>query len=178
MPQPTRSDVIALIEDYTRALNAQDPDRLMALFTEATRHIEPAGGPVRSGEVLRAFFESTVNPGWSVALHEPPMVCGAHAAFALAITLDGPPPLTFLCVDTIRIEPADGAHASGQAAVGGEEADGGAARGEDAHGEGNGHGLRIAEFTAYPDLHSIPSRAKAPPTVRGVPTRRSKCTCS
>ena len=146
MPQPTRSDVIALIEDYIAALNAQHPDRLMTLFTEDTRHIEPAGGPVRSGELLRAFFESTVNPGWSVALHEPPMVCGAHAAFVLAITLDGPPPQTFLCVDTIRVEPT-------------------ASDIEGAYVKGEGHGLRIAEFSAYPDLHSIPSRAESPPTV-------------
>ena len=152
MPQPTRSDVTALIEDYIWALNAQDPDRLMALFTADARHIEPAGGPVRSGKVLRAFFESTANPGWSVSLHEPPMVCGAHAAFVLAITLDGPPPLTFLCVDTIRIEPtARGQHApGGQAPTGGEEVDG-----EDACGEREGRGLRIAEFTAYPDLKAL-----------------------
>lgn len=99
-----RSQVLATIDDYVDALNAHDVDTVLAVFAPEATHIEPVGGPVRSGDSLRAFLVDATKPGWSCALHSPPTVVGRHAAFVLAITLEGEVPLTLLSTDVIEVD--------------------------------------------------------------------------
>lgn len=99
-----RSQVLATIDAYVDALNAHDVESVLAVFADDATHIEPVGGPVRSGESLRAFLEDATKPGWSCSLHSPPTVVGVHAAFVLAITLEGDTPLTLLSTDVIEVD--------------------------------------------------------------------------
>ncbi|WP_372736546.1 nuclear transport factor 2 family protein [Nocardioides sp.] len=101
-----RDQVVATVEQYVAALNAKDPDGVLAVFSHDIVHVEPVGGRTRRGHAeLRPFFEAGQIDGWHVSLEGPVMAIGQHAAFVLRVTLEVPDgdDLVFASTDVIEL---------------------------------------------------------------------------
>lgn len=88
---PTRDDICQLTEAYLAALNARDPQAVVALFAPDASQQEPVGTTPRVGrEEILAFFEGHKDAPLTVTRFGPVTVVGNRAAFQVHVAMDTP----------------------------------------------------------------------------------------
>jgi steroid delta-isomerase len=93
------------VEQYLKALNAQDLDGIVALYTEDASIEDPVGTPVLTGkDAIRAFYSKATCIKLEVELLGDARIAGAYVAFPFAITLPTETgPMRMEVIDTFKL---------------------------------------------------------------------------
>jgi steroid delta-isomerase len=75
-----RNQIVATIDEYCRAITAQDKSGWLALFADGIRHEDPVNVRVNLGkEQLASFWDLFVGLNIELSLTSPSIVCGNEA---------------------------------------------------------------------------------------------------
>lgn len=100
----TREQAQATVDGYLAAYNADDPDALVALFTDDAVFIDPVGTPAHVGPAaIRAFWDAVHELSPHIELRpEMITICGNEVALVMEIHAGG------LILDAVDIFDLDG----------------------------------------------------------------------
>ena len=83
---PTPEQMHAVVHSYVRALNAADPDAIVALYADDAVVEDPVGSVPKKGKAeIRAFYAASVAFKLEVELEGPIRAVAGEAAFAFRV---------------------------------------------------------------------------------------------
>jgi steroid delta-isomerase len=101
---PTLEHMHAVVHSYVHALNAADPDAIVALYADDAVVEDPVGSAPKKGKAeIRAFYAASVAFKLEVELEGPIRAVAGEAAFAFRVSfpMKGKR-MTILPIDTFR----------------------------------------------------------------------------
>ncbi|MCW2774077.1 MAG: steroid delta-isomerase [Nocardioides sp.] len=104
---PSRDQIRDLVERYVAALDGQDLDTIVGLFTEDAVQDDPVGEGANVGHAaIRAFFTERFLVAFDARLDGPPTIHGSFAAFRIAVEIPaGRTPFRILITDLVEVTP-------------------------------------------------------------------------
>jgi steroid delta-isomerase len=104
---PSRDQIRDLVERYVAALDAQDLDTIVGLFTENAVQDDPVGEGSNVGQAaIRTFFAEAFTVAFHATLDGPVTIHGRFAAFRLTVEIPaGRTPFRILITDLVEVSP-------------------------------------------------------------------------
>jgi steroid delta-isomerase len=81
----SRDQIVAACDTYLAALSEGDVDTIVGLYADGATVEDPVGSPIKTGETIREFYESTKHVSLKATRVGPVTVAGATAAFLFRI---------------------------------------------------------------------------------------------